>query len=149
MTTDEKRVSLVRETRSHVIRTVQFRLLTGMLELMSMSDVSSVAHYFDAINPTWGEPNDEEYGILATWARTAVEAEISDYSEHEIVRISETLDRLEVTIHSGQADVYEIFIPIATDCPLQKFLQEFDDGAFPDLTEGAYRELMKETDGTP
>ena len=147
MTTDEKRTSLVRDTRSHVIKSIQWRLLTGMLELMSMSDVSAVAIYFSEVHPTWGEPSDEEFGILAAWARNIVEAEVNDYDVWEVVRVTESLERLDVTIHGEGAEVYEIFIPVATDSPLQRFLQEFDDGAFPDLTEAAYRAIIADDDG--
>ncbi len=146
MTTDETRAVLVRETRSHVIRSIQYRLVSGMLDLMAKSSTSEVARYFTEENPTWGEPQDEEHGVLAEWARKICETEIVEFDRYEIVKISETFERLDVTIHGGSDDVYEIFIPIGTDSPLQRFLQEFDDGAFPDLTEDAYRELLKETE---
>lgn len=121
--------------RSLVIRHIEYRLLKGVLEMSAQLAPVSVAQFLMEF-PVRGRISSCEECALAEWVRAVCEAEIAGFGAYGVEFLTVDQEAIRVRILRSVGDTtedYEIQIPIPTDGVLQRFIAEFDDGAYPDL----------------
>ena len=126
-------------TRSQVIKSIEYRLLKGVLEMSAQLGPVGVADFLMKF-PVRGVVSDCQRCALAEWVRAVVEAEVHDYNAWRLASVLVDQEAIRVRLQfaqagfiAGEPEDFEVQIPLPTDGVIQRFVKEFDDGAFPDL----------------